>query len=496
MWTVWALHFKCNYKVSLVSVVNNSKEGRHRWLMAAALLLAAFINQLDGSIVNLALPTIQADLNASPSQLQWVMAIYTVAFASGLLPFGRFGDVFARDRMFIGGLIGFMIFSIICEIAPNIETLIVARAFKGLAAGMMLPQVLAIIHVVFPADKKGHVIGLFGMLSALGAIVGPLVGGLLVSADVLGLGWRAIFLINLPFGLISLVGALAFLPKVRSNVSKQADWMGAVLFALAIICLTYPLIEGRELGWPIWMFCIMSFSVICGGGFVLWQRYLAAKNLIQTLPMSLMRDGSFIMGLFAVTLFFTGIAGVILLLSFFLQSGLGFTAAQAGITMVAFPISVMLASLLAGYLGERWLDLRVFGGAFMILVGMLWLQFILGGADKDIAGMEIQLPLFLTGAGMGSAAVALFQNVLSRVSGPDAGAGSGVLQAFQQVGAALGIALICQIYFATLGETPDLTRFQHAAENALWLPVSIYGLLCAISLWAFFKPKHKEECKL
>lgn len=426
-----------------MTVVANPKNGRSRWPMATALLLAAFINHLDGSIVNLALPTIQEDLNATPSQLQWVMAIYTVAFASGLLPFGRFGDVLGCDRIFNGGLIGFMVFSIICGMAPNIETLITARAFKGFAAAMMLPQVLAIIHVVFPAEKKGLVIGLFGMLSALGAIVGPLVGGFLVAADVFGLGWRAIFLINLPFGLISLVGALAFLPKVRTNASKQADWIGAVLFALGVICLTFPLIEGREFGWPVWIGCIMLFSMILGGGFVLPQYHLAAEKRIQTLPMSLISDGTFIMGLFTVTLFFAGIAGVILLLSFFLQTGLGFIGVQAGITMVAFPISVMAASLLAARFGERWLDMRVSGGAFMILVGMLWLQFVLGSADRNIAGIDIQLPLLLIGAGMGSAAVALFQNVLSRVLGPDAGAGAGALQAFQQIGAALGIALIC-----------------------------------------------------
>ncbi|MGH1412940.1 MAG: MFS transporter [Pelagimonas sp.] len=468
-----------------LTATETTKVGPRRWLIASVLLLAAFMNLLDGSIVNLALPAIQADLNATSTQLQWVMVIYILTFAAGLLPFGRFGDVFGRDRMFIWGMLGFMFTSAACGLAPNVEALIASRALKGLAAAMMVPQVLAIIHVVFPADEKGKVIGLFGMVSGLGAVAGPLIGGLLVSADVFGLGWRPIFLINLPLGLVSLTGALVLLPKVKASTHASIDWIGSALFASAIVALTYPLIEGRSLGWPVWAFGLMAFSLVLGWAFLGHQKKLAATGRLQTLPVSLVKDGPFVGGLIIVTLFFAGIAGVILLLSVFLQSGFGFTPAEAGIALAPHPASAMIVSLMTGRLGAKFLKLRVFVGALALLAGMIWLQSIAGQADANLQGTDVLVPLLFVGAGMGASTVALFQSILSRVAGPDAGAGSGVLQAFQQVGIALGIAIIGQIFFAGLGANPDHTSFSAAAKTALWFPIGIYGLLgtvCACQL--------------
>lgn len=458
---------------------------RNRWLMSAVLLVAAFMTLLDGSVVNLALPAILADLNATPTQLQWTMAIYILTFAAGLLPFGRFGDLLGRDRMFIWGLVGFILSSAACGLAPDIETLIASRAIKGFTAAMMVPQVLAIIHVVFPSEEKGKVIGLFGMVSGLGAVTGPLVGGVLVSADVLGLGWRTIFFINIPLGLVSLVGAIIYLPKVKADTKVLADWMGSFLFATAIAALIYPLIEGRSLGWPIWVFGLVILSLGLAFLFLSRQRTLAKADRMQTLPISLLKDGAFVGGLLTVTLFFAGIAGVILLLSVYLQSGFDFTPVEAGLTLAPHPASAMIASLVSGRLGTKFLKHRVLGGAWALLVGMAWLQHVLWDANTSLTGLDILLPLLFIGAGMGASTVALFQIILSRVSGQDAGAGSGVLQAFQQVGIALGIAIIGQIFFATLGANPDHDSFNVAAKTALWFPIGIYSVLsmmCIASL--------------
>lgn len=462
---------------------DNAGSARGRWLTASVLLFAAFMNLLDGSIVNLALPAIQSNLDATSTQLQWVLVVYILTFAAGLLPFGRFGDIFGRDRMFIWGMAGFMLSSLACGLAPNIETLIASRAVKGLAGAMMVPQVLAIIHVIFPPDEKGKVIGLFGMVSGLGAVSGPLIGGVLVSADLFGLGWRPIFLINLPLGLASLLGALVLLPKIQSDTQSSVDWIGSVLFASAIIALTYPLIEGRTLSWPLWTFGLMALSLVLGGCFLLWQTRLAVTGRMQTLPVSLLKDSAFVGGIIIVSAFFAGIAGVILLLSVFLQSGFGLTPAQAGLALAPHPASAMIASLLTGRLGARWLKQRVLGGALMLLAGMVWLQSVAGGADAALQGTDILIPLLLIGAGMGASTVALFQSILARVSGPDAGAGSGVLQAFQQVGIAVGIALIGQIFFTVLGTSPDQALFNEAARTALWFPIGIYGLLSALCIW-------------
>ncbi|WP_048600221.1 MFS transporter, partial [Nereida ignava] len=203
----------------------------------AVLFLGSFMNLIDVSITNVALPQIQADTGASATQLEWVAAIYVLALAIGLLPFGRFGDVYGRKRLFVIGLIGFTIASLACGLAPNITTLIAARAIKGFAAAMMVPQVLAIVHVIFPPEEKARVFGLFGTISSLAVVAGPIIGGALISTDIAGLSWRLAFLINIPFGVVALAGALRFVPNLMGNGNVRPDWIGTGLFTTAAVLL-------------------------------------------------------------------------------------------------------------------------------------------------------------------------------------------------------------------------------------------------------------------
>lgn len=476
-----------------VKIENPIKSQRALWIATSSLLIAAFMNLLDASIVNLALPSIQKTLNASAAQLEWVLLIYILTFAAGLMPLGRLGDIFGRDRMFIAGLTGFMIFSIACGFAPNIEVLIVSRGLKGLAAAMMVPQVLAIIHVIFSPKERGKAIAYFGMVSGLGAIAGPVVGGILVSANIVGLEWRPIFLINVPLGIISLIGVLAFMPKLQSAKRISLDWLGAILFALAIISLIFPLVEGRQFGWPVWSFGLLATSLILGFIFVKYQAYLQNTNQSQILPISLLKDRSFIIGIVTVIVFFSGIAGVIFALAIFLQTGLGFSALEAGIALAPHPASAVVASLLSSRLGARWLDGRVILGACALLLGMVWLQYIIGHAADELTGQDILPALIFIGFGMGVATVALFQNILSRVSGPDAGAGSGVMQAFQQVGIALGIAIIGQIFFTILGINLVQENYSTAIQSALWYPIGAYILLIILSSWTALRNQKERK---
>lgn len=452
----------------------------NRWAAAAALFLAAFMNLLDVTIVNLALPSIRANLTATSTQLEWVLVVYVLTFAAGLLPFGRFGDVFGRERVFNWGIVGFVLASVACGLAQNIEMLIVSRALQGLAGAMMVPQVLAIIHVIFPAEEKAKVIGLFAMVNSLGAVAGPIIGGALVSANIGGLEWRPIFLLNIPLGIVSLIVAMRFIPKVRSQYPVSSDWVGAGLFALAVTSLTYPLVEGRHHGWPAWCFALMFLSVILFGLFLWLQSRRAAEDKAQLLPVSLMKDSAFMTGLLIVTLFFSGIAGVIFMLAVFLQSGFGLTPLNAGFAMAPHPAGVMIASLATARFGSKWLDGRVSVGALMLLVGMCLLQRAVGTAESPLAPLDFLVPLLVVGLGMGTAIVALFQSVLSRVSGQDAGAGSGVLQAFQQVGTIIGIALIGQIFFGIVEQSSDQVGYREAASTALWYPIGTFLFLAII----------------
>ena len=461
---------------------------RH-WHAVVFLFIAAFINLLDTTIVNLALPAIKSELSASDAQMQWVLVIYIVAFASGLLPFGRFGDFFGRRKLFLLGLVVFIGSSVACGFAPDIETLIYARFLKGLAGAMMLPQVLAFIHATFPDQDKGKAIGYFGMVSGLGALAGPLIGGPLIFADILNLGWRPIFLINFPLGCISIIGTMIYLPKMSAKRPQSADWVGSALFAAGLSAFLYPLIEGQSYGWPIWLISLFAVSAVLFVAFGCWQLRLQMRLRPQLLPIYLLRNKRFVFGIFMLALLFTGIAGPIMVLTITLQTGLGYSPLDAGQILSMHPLSAMIASILTGRLGISHLDLRILLGVISLLLGMTLMQSLIATEGNIFV---LWLPLILIGSGIGVATVALFQRILMDVSPSDSGAGSGVLQTFQQVGIAVGIALAGQIFFASNG--PNSTDGIHsthitAFQQTMWLPIATYLLLCLMSGLSF-----KENC--
>ncbi len=458
------------------------------WHMAAFLFTAAFINMLDTTITNLALPAIQTEFSAPDSGLQWTLVIYILTFATGLLPFGRFGDAFGRRQLFLVGLLGFLVASTACGFAPSLKALVATRFFQGLTAAMMMPQVLAILHESFPEDEKAKAIGIFGMVTALGAMAGPLVGGFLISADLWGLGWRMIFLINLPFGLIALAGAYVYVPQSAKPKAQNVDWLGAALFAIAALALLYPMIEGQALGWPIWLAGLFALSVASGVALLRLQYRRAANGQQQLIPISLLTNSSFLARVAIVMLMFSGIAGPIVVLAMVLQFGIQLSPDRAGLALAAHPLSVMVASILSSRLGSRFLERRVTLGIVSLLIGMIVLHLIVA---PGVSISTIWTPLVLIGAGAGTATVAMFQLVLREVPPSDAGAGSGALQAFQQIGIALGIALVGQVYFVALGDASTASSHVEALKFALWVPITVFATLSLISLR--LKPKETND---
>ena len=474
---------------ALTSPPQDAALSRH-WLAAAFLFTAAFINMLDTTIINLALPAIQTEFSASHSGLQWTLVIYVLTFAAGLLPFGRFGDAFGRRRLFLTGLLGFLVASTACGFAPSIEVLIIARFFQGLAAAMMMPQVLAILHESFPDEKKAKAIGLFGMVTAMGAMAGPLIGGFLISADLWGLGWRMIFLINLPIGLIALFGAYAFVPASAKARKQSVDWPGAALFAIAALALLYPLIEGQALGWPIWLAGLLVLSVFCTVTLLRLQHRRAANGQPQLLPVTLLTNARFLARVGLVMFMFIGIAGPIVVLAMVLQFGLEMSPDRAGLALAAHPLSIMVASIVSSRMGSRHLERRVTLGIVSLLTGMIGLHLAI---SPGVPLPMIWAPLVLVGAGVGTATVAMYQLVLTEVPQADAGAGSGALQAFQQIGIALGIALVGQVFVVALGDAPDATSYVEALKIALRVPIAIFASLTLISLKLNTKERSNER---
>jgi EmrB/QacA subfamily drug resistance transporter len=458
-----------------------------RWLAFAILLIANFMNLIDVTIVNVALPSLQKNLGAGSSQIEWVVAAYVLAFALGLLPFGRLGDIVGRKKMFLLGVGGFTLASALCGLAPNIELLIAARVLQGFAGSMMTPQVLAIVQVTFPPQEKGFAFSLFGLSAGLASVAGPLVGGLLIGADLWGLDWRPIFLVNIPFGLLAVIAGAMFITKVPGHAGMKNDYVGIGIFGIAILLLVFPLIEGRTFGWPLWAFLMVGASIIAMFAFYMWEHRRERNNEAQLLSAHLLRNGNFVLGAGVATIFFSGIPGMFMVIAIFLQSGFGMTPLESGLTTVPFSLGVLIISLLSGRVGSNYLRQRLIGGSLMLAVGIAWMRFVISGLGDGIDHWWFAAPMAIAGMGLGIGISALFQTILSSVPPKDAGAGSGALQAFQQVGGALGVALAGEIFFTTLtngmagGPASPHVPFVGAASNALIYQIAVFVAVAVLA---------------
>jgi EmrB/QacA subfamily drug resistance transporter len=454
-----------------------------RWGALAVLLIANFMNLMDVTIVNVALPSLRENLGADASQIEWVIAAYVLAFALGLLPFGRLGDIVGRTKMFLWGVAAFSVASAFCGLAPSIEWLIAARVLQGLAGAMMTPQVLAIATVTFPPEERGQSFSLFGLSAGLAAVAGPIVGGLLIGANFGGLDWRPIFLVNVPVGIVAVVLGWFIIPRPPGHPDLKNDFVGIALFGASTVALVFPIIEGRSYGWPLWTWGMMAAAVVGLGLFVLWERRRAAANEPQLLNYSLIANPQFLLGLFVLTIFASGIPGFFMVISLLLQAGFGFTPLESGLTNTPFSVGVLVVSLIVGRFGQSYLRTRAALAAVLLTSGMLWLHFIIAGIGDTIDHWSFLPPLFIAGMGLGLGFSSLFQLVLMTVPPRDAGAGAGSLQAFQQVGGAIGVALIGQIFFSLLesarewGATSVHEAFTVSAASATWYQIASFGLV-------------------
>jgi EmrB/QacA subfamily drug resistance transporter len=453
-----------------------------RWIALFVLLIANFMNLIDVTIVNVALPSMRTGLGATDSQIEWVIAAYIMAFALGLLPFGRLGDILGRTKLFLWGVAAFTTASALCGMSPNIEFLIAARVIQGLAGAMMTPQVLAIATVTFPPEERGQAFSLFGLSAGLASVCGPILGGMLISGNLFGLDWQPIFLVNVPIGIAAVVAGWFLIPRLPGHPTLKNDYVGIVLFGLGIVAVVFPIVEGRAYGWPLWTFGMIAAGFVLLVLFVLWTRARAAADKPQLLNYDLITNKQFMFGAFVTTVFASGIPGMFMVISLLLQGGFDFTPLESGLTNTPFSVGVLVASLIAGRFGSTYLRSRLAVSGGMLVIGIGWLHFYIASVGDSIDHWQFLLPLLIAGIGLGLGFSALFQLVLANVPPRDAGAGSGSLQAFQQVGGALGVALIGQIFFSNLGNTFATGASQHAAFSsasslALWYVICSSGLL-------------------
>jgi len=456
--------------------VSDQVSDRTRWLAFFTILLAQFMNLIDVTIVNVALPSLQVGMGATESQIEWVVAGYILVFAVGLLPMGRYGDIVGRKRLFLIGVAAFTAASLLCGAAQSIETLVAARLIQGAAGAVMMPQVMAIAQALFPPRQRGGAFALFGLAAGLASVTGPILGGTLIKADLWGMGWRPIFLINLPVGLFALVAGARLIPDMPGNRALRNDWVGIVFIAAGMLALIFPLVEGRALGWPWWCFALMATALPIFAGFVWWEARQERLGRPQLMPISLLRAWNFIVGTFMSMVYFSAMPAIFLVLALFLQLGFGFDPQRSGLTTVPFPVGILIGSVISSRLGARWQKGRILVGLALLFAGIFWLRSIVLGVGDAVDHRDFLPPLMLAGLGLATSIAPLFQTILAGVPVADAGAGSGALQAIQQAGGALGIAIVSQIFFATLAEGFGSGLGQHGAYVSALSTAMLYNL--------------------
>jgi EmrB/QacA subfamily drug resistance transporter len=458
--------------------------GAGRWIAMTILLVAQFMNLIDVTIVNVALPSLQAAFNATSSQIEWVVAAYILFFALLLLPSGRLGDIYGRRLMFVLGVAVFTLGSAICGLAPSIQALVAARIFQAVGAAMMTPQTLAIIPAIFAPSERGAAYALFGLTAGLAAVAGPVLGGLLIAADLWGLGWRPIFLVNVPMGLAAIALALRWLPRVPATRGKGLDMVGTALAGITLLLVIFPLIEGRQFGWPWWCFAMIAAALPVATLFLIWLSRQAARGGAQVIPASLFSNRNFVLGTVLSSALFSGIPGFFLVLALYLQTGHGLSPLQSGLTTVPFSFGVLVASILSGRLGARWPRPRITAGGLMLAGSMIWLRVLVQGSGDELARLDFAPALLIGGLGLGTAISPLFQTILGNVAVQDTGAATGGLQAFQQMGSAVGLAIMGEIFFATLAANLGSGLAPHPAYAGALRAAVIYNVIVFAALAA------------
>jgi EmrB/QacA subfamily drug resistance transporter len=428
-----------------------------RWLGLFAILAATLMNLLDASIVNVALPVIRKDLGGSYATLQWIAASYTLVLAVGLLTGGRLGDMYGRKRMLLGGAAGFVVASVACAVAVSPETLIAARMLQAVFGAVMIPQCFGLIRDLFPGEDQAKAWGVFGPAIGLATILGPITAGLLIKADLFGADWRMIFLINVPLGAFTLIAGGKALPTSAGDRSGGLDVAGMLIAGTGMGLLVYPLVQGREQGWPGWILAMLGSSVAVLAVFVRHQLRRTAAGKTPLVELSVFARRSYSSGVLFVVVFFIAIIGFSLTLGFLLQLGLGYSPIGASVAMATWAVGAFVGSAFGAMLpqlGRRVLHI----GLGLMGAGMAGVYAVFQTAGIELGGWNLAAPLLVFGIGMGMIFVPMFDIIMGEIQDHEVGSASGALESIQQLAAALGVAVLGTVFF---------NRFTAEAHNAV-----------------------------
>lgn len=460
---------------------------RWRWLILAVMLTAEIMDLLDSTIVNVAGPSLEASLGATSVGLQWVIGGYALTLGAGLILGGRLGDRFGRRRMFLIGLLAFTIASLLCAIAPTIGFLIAIRLVQGTAGAMLLPQGLGLLRENFSGRELGTVFGIFGPVLGLGGILGPIIGGGLIEANLFDLGWRAVFLVNVPVGIAAMIIAWRILPRRPGDRAITVDLVGATIVAVSSGVLVLPLSLGESEGWPAWTWLSLAASAVGFFVFTAQQRRVSARGLVPLVTPTLFRRRAYVVGLGGIALFFSALIGAQLVLTLFLQIGHGFSAGDAGLGNLPVAIGTALGGAISGaFLAEKLGRAVLQIGAAVQLVGaaVLWVEL---GSSGTFSIWAIAPGIAISGIGSGLVIAALFSIILAAVKDDEIGSASGVLTAVQSLASSIGVAVFGSVFFTALKDTSSNDGFRDV------LLIQAVVLIAFLALTFFFPSAGRPE---
>ena len=441
-----------------------------RWLAAIVMIVGALMDMIDVTIVNVALPTIRRDLHASATQLEWVVSGYMLAFAAALIIAGNLGDRFGRKRVFLTGVAVFGLASLAAGLSQSGAELIAARVAQGTAAAAMAPQVLATFRAVFAGAERGKAFSIYGAMLGFASAVGLLLGGVLTEANLFGWSWRAVFFVNIPVAACALIAGLRFVPETRDPGARRPDVPGAVLLAASLVAIVYPLLEGRQLGWPAWVWVLLAGGVAGLGVLGLVEARRAGRRADGPAP--LLQGGAvpgpaFAAGLGVQMAFSAGLQGFFLAFALWLQAGEHFSPLKAGLTAVAFSAGSFIGAPVAVPLAQRYGRRVLAIGGVLMAAGIAGVSLVVSHVGVNGSPWPVVPGLVVCGAGLALLIIPLVNVVLAAVPVEAAGGASGLFGTAQQLGGAVGVAVFGTVFFGYLSGHSFEASIVHTAPYAI-----------------------------
>jgi MFS family permease len=453
-------------------IVSPAVDQSRRWWVLAIVVAAQFMFGVDAFIVNVAIPTIAIELHASPAQIEAVIAVYLIAYATLVVTGGRLGDIYGTRNVFLAGVLGFTVTSLWCGLAQSGPELITARLAQGATAALMVPQVLATLHLLFSDTSRGRAFGIYGIVLGLAGAAGFLLGGVLVTSDLAGLGWRAVFFVNVPSGLIIIAAASRIMPSLPRRAGTRLDVAGAVVLFTGLLCLIGPLLFGHDVHWAPWIWLVMAAGIAIIAAFLRLERAVARRGGMPLIDLALLSDAAFMRGLCAAFFFFFANLSFYLVMTMFMQEGLHIPPLQAGLVFVPLALAFVVASRHSGARARHRGTLVLIEGCAVQIAGLAILALTVAFAKAPGAPL-LALVLVVFGYGQGLVMAPLSSAVLSTVKPVSAGSGAGMYGTTAQIANAAGVAAIGAVFFAI--ETA------WSARPALFAAAALFALSIATS---------------